>query len=263
MVRRKSIVLVTFGLLVLAGVVYSFLRPISRSADPAAAPRPKAAKPTAVHTVTVQRGAISQQLVATGDVLAAARVEVFPKIAGHLRELWVEEGDHVRAGRVRPGLDAHIRVDAYPGEVFEGTVQRLSPIIDAASRNGEAEISMANPEYRLKPGMFAKVALLLEQRQEVVVIPRDALHVSQKGAAVFVVQDGKAHRQEIVTGLQTDTQVEVLNGLGLGTEIVLAGHDGLKDQAPVRVVPTGYLKMSSRRASSNMTRPPNRSCIST
>jgi membrane fusion protein (multidrug efflux system) len=141
-------------------------------------------------------------------------------------------------GRVRPGLTAHIRVDAYPGEVFEGTVKRLSPIINAASRSGEAEISIVNPDYRLKPGMFAKVALLMEQRQEVVVIPRDALQVNRKGAAVFVVQDGKAHRQEVVTGLQTDTQVEVLNGLGPGTEIVLAGNDGLKDQALVRVVPT-------------------------
>lgn len=114
----------------------------------------------------------------------------------------------------------------------------MSPIIDAASRSGEVEISIANPQHRLKPGMFAKVALLLEQRQEVVVIPRDALQVDSKGASVFVVQDGKAHLQQVVTGLQTDTQVEVLNGLDMGTEIVLAGNDGLKDQAPVRVVPT-------------------------
>jgi multidrug efflux pump subunit AcrA (membrane-fusion protein) len=423
MFRRRSIVLVTFGAIVLASIVYSFLQPVSRSADPAAAPQPKAARPTAVHTVTVQKGSISQQLLATGDVLAAARVEVFPKVEGYLREIRVEEGDEVRVGqeiasivddalkaavaramaqvevlraewaqmqagarpeeiaqavdrvastkaevtnakrvlertkamvengirstqeledatreitqaqaaystaekqlqllragartearqalqarlqaaqgtlrlarvelqnatltasmdalvgrryvdpgayvtttktpivtlvamdtvkirvpiserdfgRVRPGLSAQIRVDAYPGEVFEGTVRRLSPIIDVASRNGEAEISIANPDHRLKPGMFAKVALLLEQRQGVVVIPRDTLRVNPQGAAVFVVQDGKAHRQEVVTGLQTDTQVEVLNGLGPGTEIVLAGLDGLKDQAPVRVVPT-------------------------
>jgi len=415
----------TLGVLVLAGVVYSFLRPESRSADPAAAPQPKAQaeKTTAVHTIKVKRGAISQQLLVTGDVLAAARVEVFPKVEGHLRELRVEEGDRVQAGqeiasifdddlqaavarakaqlealraewaqmqagarpeeiaqavdrvestqaeltnsrhilervramveegirstqeledatrnitqaqaeyrtaekqlqllragartevrqalqarlqaaeetlrlaevelqnatltapmdgivgrryvdlgayvtatktpivtlvamdtvkirvpiserdfgRVRPGLDAHIRVDAYPEEVFKGTVKRLSPIIDAASRQGEAEISIANPDYRLKPGMFAKVALLLEQREEVVVIPRHAVQISQKGSAVFVVKDGKAHRQDVVTGLQTDTQVEVLNGLDLGTEIVLAGHKGLKDQTLVQVVPT-------------------------
>jgi HlyD family secretion protein len=428
MFRRRSIVLLTLGVLVLAGVMYSFLRPESRSADPAAAPQPKAEKakaekPTAVHTVKVQRGAISQQLTATGDVHAAAKVDVFPKVEGHLREIRVEEGDRVQAGqeiasiiddalkvavarataqvdalraewaqmqagarpeeiaqavdrvestkaeltnsrhilervramveegirstqeledatrnikqaqaeyrtaekqlqllragarievrqalqsrlqaaqetlhlarvelqnatltasmdgivgrryvdpgayvtatkmpivtlvamdtvkirvpiserdfgKVRPGLTAHIRVDAYPGEVFEGTVKRLSPIIDAASRSGEAEIAIANPDYRLKPGMFAKVALLLEQRQEAVVIPRDAVQVNRKGSVVFVVQDGKALRQEVVTGLQTDTQVEVLNGLGPGAEIVVAGNDGLKDQALVRVVPT-------------------------
>jgi multidrug efflux pump subunit AcrA (membrane-fusion protein) len=91
----------TLGVLVLAGVLYSFLRPESRSADPAAAPQPKAKaeKTTAVHTVKVTRGEISQQLLVTGDVLAAARVEVFPRVEGHLREIRVEEGDRVQMGQ--------------------------------------------------------------------------------------------------------------------------------------------------------------------
>ena len=91
---------------------------------------------------------------------------------------------------------------------------------------------------RLPVDQDALHAIPLYTETTVVVIPRDAVQVNQKGSAVFVVKDGKAHRQDVVTGLQTDTQVEVLNGLDLGTEIVLAGHNGLKDQALVRVVPT-------------------------
>jgi membrane fusion protein (multidrug efflux system) len=139
-------------------------------------------------------------------------------------------------GRIRPGLHAQLRVDAYPEDVFTGKVQRVSPLIDPTSRNGEVEISIANPDHRLKPGMFAKVAVMLEQRQEVVVIPRDALRLDALDAAVFVVQDGVAHLRRVATGLQTDTEVEILDALAPGTEIVLAGHHGLKDQAPVRVV---------------------------
>jgi RND family efflux transporter MFP subunit len=141
-------------------------------------------------------------------------------------------------GRIRSGIEAHIRVDAYPEEVFKGAVQRISPLIDPASRNGEVEISIANPDYRLKPGMFAKVALILEQRQNVVVIPRYALRVDAQGPAVFVVQDGKAHLRRVTTGLHDDTQVEIVDALSAGTEIVLAGHQGLKDQASVQVVQT-------------------------
>jgi RND family efflux transporter MFP subunit len=141
-------------------------------------------------------------------------------------------------GRIRPGISARIRVDAYPEAVFEGTVRRLSPLIDPASRNGEVEISLANPDYRLKPGMFARVVLILEQRHNVVVIPRAALRVDAQGAAVFVVQDGTAHLRQVTTGLQDDTRVEIVDALLPGTEIVLAGHQGLKDQDRVQVVHT-------------------------
>jgi membrane fusion protein (multidrug efflux system) len=141
-------------------------------------------------------------------------------------------------GRIRPGMPVHIRVDTYPEDVFKGTVRRISPLIDPASRNGEVEISIATPDYRLKPGMFAKVALILEERQNVVVIPRDALRVDAHGAAVFVVQDGTAHLRRVTTGLHTDTRVEIVDALSPGTEIVLAGHRGLKDQDRIQVVET-------------------------
>jgi membrane fusion protein (multidrug efflux system) len=182
-------------------------------------------------------GIVGRRYVDLGAYVTATKTPIVTLVAMDTVKIRVPISER-DFGRVQPGLDAHIRVDAYPEEVFQGTVKRLSPIINAASRQGEAEISIANPDHRLKPGMFAKVALLLEQREDVVVIPRHAVQISQKGSAVFVVKDGKAHRQDVVTGLQTDTQVEVLNGLDLGTEIVLAGHKDLKDQSLVQVVPT-------------------------
>jgi HlyD family secretion protein len=141
-------------------------------------------------------------------------------------------------GGLRPGLGARIRVDAYPEAVFEGTVRRISPTIDPASRSGEVEIVVGNPDYRLKPGMFAKVTIVLEQRHNVVVIPRDALHPNGTGPAVFVVQDGTAHLRPVTTGLQNDTEVEIVDALEPGAEIVLAGQHSLKDKAPVKVVQT-------------------------
>jgi HlyD family secretion protein len=141
-------------------------------------------------------------------------------------------------GLLRPGLSAYIRVDAYPRDVFEGIIQRISPTIDPASRSGEVEIAVANPDYRLKPGMFAKVTLILEQKHNVMVIPRAALRMDDKGPVVFVVQDGTALRHQVTLGLQNDTQVEILDALTPGTEIVLAGHHGLKNKASVTVIQT-------------------------
>jgi multidrug efflux pump subunit AcrA (membrane-fusion protein) len=145
----------------------------------------------------------------------------------------ISERDMVK---VRPGLSARIRVDAYPNEVFEGTVQRLSPTIDPTSRNGEVEIVVANPDYRLRPGMFANVTLILEQRHNVLLVPRQALQLRGKEAAVFVVQDGKAYLRRVTIGLQNNTHVEIIDALPAGTTIVLAGHHQLKDQAPINIV---------------------------
>lgn len=138
-------------------------------------------------------------------------------------------------GRLRPGLKAQIRADAYPQTVFEGTVRRISPTVDPSSRSGEIEIVSPNSDARLKPGMFAKVTLILEEHRDALLIPRQALSIQGTESAVFVVQDGKAQRRPLRTGLQDNMLVEVFD-LPAGTIIVLAGHQKLKDNAPVKIV---------------------------
>ena len=137
---------------------------------------------------------------------------------------------------VRPGHRALIEVDAYAGEPFPGTVRRLGPTVDPSSRSGEVEIGLANPDYRLKPGMFAKVTLVLAESEDVVIVPRDVLRPTGAETTVFVVRDGTAHLQPVSTGLMNDTLVEIRDGLAAGDEVVLSGHSTLQDQAPVNVV---------------------------
>ncbi len=138
---------------------------------------------------------------------------------------------------IQPGLPADIRVDAYPRDLFTGIVKRISPTIDPANRSGDVEIAIDNADLRLKPGMFANVMLVVQERQDVVLIPLQALHYKGDTTAVFVVEDGKAHLRNVTIGLQNETDVEITAHLEAGTTIVLAGHHALKDQAPVIVVP--------------------------
>ncbi len=139
-------------------------------------------------------------------------------------------------GHIRPGLGAQIRVDTYPNDVFPGTVARLSPTLDPTNRSADVEIVIANADLRLKPGMFAKVDLILRQRDDALLVPRQAVQSRGEVSAVFVVKQGKAYRREVTLGLQNGSQVEILGSLDAGTTIVLAGHHELKDQASILVV---------------------------
>ena len=139
-------------------------------------------------------------------------------------------------GMIVPGLPAQIHVDAYPQAVFVGSVRRISPTLDLATRSADIEIVIDNADLRLKPGMFAKVTLIIQQRHEALIVPRQAVRHEDDVTSVFVVQDGKAHRRQVTMGLQNEAQVEILDNLEAGTSIVLAGHSNLKDQTPVTVV---------------------------
>jgi membrane fusion protein (multidrug efflux system) len=139
-------------------------------------------------------------------------------------------------GKIVPGLPAQIHVDAYPQAVFAGSVRRMSPTLDLTTRSADIEIVIDNADLRLKPGMFAKVTLILQQRHEALLVPRQAVRHEDDIASVFVVQDGKAHRRQVTMGLQNEAQVEILDNLEAGAAIVLAGHSNLKDQTPVTVV---------------------------
>lgn len=139
-------------------------------------------------------------------------------------------------GSIRPGLNAQVRVDTYAADVFPGVVARLSPTIDPANRSADVDIVIDNADLRLKPGMFAKVTLILRQHDNALLVPRQAVRSRGEVATVFVIKGGVAHRHEVTTGLQNDSQIEILDHLDAGATIVVAGHNELKDNAPVIVV---------------------------
>ena len=139
-------------------------------------------------------------------------------------------------GAVRPGLQAAIQVDTYPDKDFPGVVARLSPTLDPISRSADVEIVIDNADQLLRPGMFAKVSLIVRRSDDALLAPRQAVLSQGKTAAVFVVKEGKAHRQEVALGLQSGDEVEILGQLDDETTIVVAGHHDLKDKAAVTVV---------------------------
>jgi len=138
----------------------------------------------------------------------------------------------VQAGTTK----ATVWVDAYAGQPFEGTVKRISPVVDERTRTVDLEIHVPNATHRLKPGMFARVELVLREKKGVPVIPEHAVTWVDDKPFVTLVNDGKARRQAVTLGLAEGPAVEVTGSLEPGALVITRGQLGLKDGDPVTAV---------------------------
>jgi membrane fusion protein (multidrug efflux system) len=137
--------------------------------------------------------------------------------------------------RVLEGFPARVRHHAWEEDRFEGELIRLAPTLDPLTRTLRAEVVVDNPDGLLRPGMFVEVTLIAERRDEVPVVPREA--VAERGGrkVVFVVKGQKVERREVALGLGDDEMVEVREGLDAGERIVVRGLETLTDGTRVRV----------------------------
>lgn len=139
-----------------------------------------------------------------------------------------------RLGDLAEGLRVDVISDAYPGARFEGEITAVNPDIDAATRNVRVQATMANPDGRLRPGMFVEVALTLDRSDRVLVIPATAVLHAPYGDSLFVVQEGGEAgadgRKPLVVqqkfmrlGAQRGDFVVVTEGVAAGERVVSTG----------------------------------------
>ena len=96
--------------------------------------------------------------------------------------------------RVPVGTAAAVEVDAFPGEKFSGRVSRVAPVFDPATRTAEMEIEIPNSSYRLKPGMYSRVSLTVDSRDNAMTVPRNALVELDGKPGVFIASSGGGSR---------------------------------------------------------------------
>lgn len=154
------------------------------------------------------------------------------KVDFRLPEIYLE--------RIRSGQDLEVVSDAMPGQHFKARVSAIDPLVDAQGRSVLMRATLPNEGLRLRPGMFARVRLILQERAGVAVVPEEAL-VPAPGNVQFVyrVVDGKAQRVEVTTGVRRGTRVEIVSGVRAGDAVVTAGQLKLRDGAAVQVVRAG------------------------
>ncbi|MEW6319853.1 MAG: efflux RND transporter periplasmic adaptor subunit [Acidobacteriota bacterium] len=130
---------------------------------------------------------------------------------------------------VNAGDVATVEVDAYPGETFRGRIARVAPVLDPATRTAQMEVEVPNADARLKPGMYARIRIQVETRQNALLIPVASLVDVEGRRGVFVANaDDKAEFVPVEVGLQDGDRAEVRSGLQEGDRIVTVGATALR-----------------------------------
>ncbi len=139
--------------------------------------------------------------------------------------------------QVKLGQALSVKVDAYPLDLFPGKIYAFEPAIDERTRTVVVRAQIPNPQGRLRPGMFARVIVLLDTRPNAIVVPEQAIWPQGRDAFVYKVVDGKALLTKVDLGIRRPGEVEVLKGLAANDVVVTDGQMKLKDGAAVIVLP--------------------------
>ncbi len=150
---------------------------------------------------------------------------------------------------VKPGAKAKVRIDAYPTEVFDGTVTYVYPTLKAETRSVPVRVELANPGQRLKPAMFARVELQVGTRAPVLTIPDSAVIDSGTRQVVLVqLAEGRFEPREVRLGARSGDVVEVLGGVRAGERVVVAANFLIDAESNLKAAVGGMASASASQS---------------
>ncbi|MCZ6559375.1 MAG: efflux RND transporter periplasmic adaptor subunit [Gammaproteobacteria bacterium] len=176
-------------------------------------------------------GVVAERLVKTGNHLQVnQQLFIVTDTSQLILELHVPQQNMSRFG---VGQTADIKADALPGEMFDAIVERISPSIDRKTGTFRVTLRILDQSGDLRPGMFARVAVVYDVHNNAVMVPADAILDEDIEKSLFVIEDGVARRRIIETGITDHDMVEILEGIDDSDTVVVIGQGGLRDGTPV------------------------------
>lgn len=121
-------------------------------------------------------------------------------------------------------------------DTLTGRISQIAPVIDPETRTFQSVLEINNERLLLRPGMFIKAAILSEERNNTIVIPKETVISRQSGKVVFTVENGIASEKSIKTGLENQDNIEVTDGLKINDRLVIAGFETLRNKSKVSVI---------------------------
>lgn len=179
-------------------------------------------------------GVISQRFVKTGNLVTVNQA-VFHITDPDPLQAIIHVPEHELA-KIRPGQPVVLHADALAGQVFSGRVERISPVIDKSTGTFKVTVTVRDASARLKPGMFARVRIVYDTRHNTMVMPKAALINEDGRSSVYLVQDSIVLKRTVEVGYTNGPRVEVLSGLGIGSQVVTVGQNSLRDSSKVVII---------------------------
>jgi multidrug efflux pump subunit AcrA (membrane-fusion protein) len=141
--------------------------------------------------------------------------------------------------RIKKDMKAELTVTTAPGVVYEGTVERVSPVIDRTTRTSQVEIHISDADGPLRSGMFGNVTIILEEKDDALLIPAESVIFEKEGKEepyCFVIEKNIAKKRALTVGITQKDMVEVVSGLKAGDKVATLGKENLSDGTAVRIV---------------------------
>lgn len=156
-------------------------------------------------------GSVSERLVQAGEFIKENTPVVTLVQMNPLKLLTAAQERY--AGAIHLGMPVQFSVESFPGEMFHGNIVSVSPAVDQQTRTFPIEAELPNPDYRLKPGFFAKGLILTHIDESVLAVPDQAVSTLAGVSTVYVVDKGKVRPQQVSLGVRQKALVEILDGL--------------------------------------------------
>jgi RND family efflux transporter MFP subunit len=183
---------------------------------------------------------VAERYVDEGQTVAAnAPLLLIVELNPIVGVVFVTERDYAH---LKPGQFVSLTTDAYPGEQYTGRIDRIAPIFRKSTRQARIEMTIDNPQHHLKPGMFIRATVILDQVPEANIVPEQALTLRDDRRGVFIIsEDGRSVAwREVKVGIRENDRVQV-DGEGLSGRVVTLGQQLLKDGSPI-IIPAEQSK---------------------
>jgi len=189
---------------------------------------------TAGWTGGAEHRVVAERYVNEGQTVAAnAPLFLIVDLNPIVGVIFVTERDYAH---LKPGQLVSLTTDAYPGERYPGRIARIAPIFRKSTRQARIEMTIDNPQQRLKPGMFISATVVLARVPEATIVPEQALTIRDDRSGVFIVsEDGRSVAwREVKVGIHQGDRVQV-EGEGLSGQVVTLGQQLVKNGSAITI----------------------------
>lgn len=178
-------------------------------------------------------GYISNRYIESGAVVSAdTSLATIVSIDKVRVQIDVDEKDLIMLSE---GLPTLIYVDSYPNRIFEGVIERISPVLDSNTHLGKVRIGIDNKDNLLKPGMSAKIRMMIKSRLNALIIPIIAVINKEGHDIVYIATEGKAFEKKVKVGVIDENQAEIISGVYEGEWVIISQQQLLNNGIKINV----------------------------